>query len=223
MAQMIPFPMSSLQVKTGSNKGKKKAQREKTQLLGQELLQAGLLTSDQLEVALREQSASGDRLGRILLREGLISQKELSDHLSVGDARASAVIELETAFQNTLADLVSRHSRCFVVFVLICATSLVATCIAGSLIPLSAYVCGAAAFAGIYHQLQRRHYDMQAFATRARSSLLNSLKNCDSVPAIEAVMGQSSKFFAATRGVSTVPVSSGMGVTEIVAEEEVGF
>jgi hypothetical protein len=219
MARMIPFPMSSLQSKAGK-KSKDKSQRARTQvLLGQKLLVAGLLTEDQLEAALSHQSINGERLGRILLNKGIISQNDLCEHVSVGDARSAAIIELETAFQNTLADLSVRHSRCFRMFILICAVSLIASCFAGSIFPLSVYICAVAAFAGIYHQLQRRHYDMHAFITRARSSLLNSLKNCDSVTAIEVVMQQSSKFF--TRTGLQVPVSSGPAFTAAEDEPEI--
>jgi hypothetical protein len=208
MAQMIPFPMSNLQAKAGKKSKEKSSQRSQRQeLLGQKLIVAGLVTEDQLAAALSHQSANGNRLGRILLNEGIISHRDLCEHVSIGDARAAAVLELETSFQNTLADLSVRHSRCFRMFIFICVISLLASCFAGNMFPLSVYICGVAAFAGIYHQLQRRHYDMHAFITRARASLLNSLKNCDSVTAIETVMLQSSKFF--TKAGLQVPVSSG--------------
>lgn len=208
MAQLIHFPLSSLRAEP-VKKSKKRRQTSKTgQLLGQRLVMAGLVSEEQLASALLRQAASGERLGRILVRDGLVSPRILSDHLSVGDARSAAVIELETLFQNKLAELASKHSRNFLAFVLLCLTALVACGVAGDKVPLSACVCAAAAIAGIYHQLQRRHYDMHAFATRARVSLLNSLKNCDSVAAVEAVMSQSLKFFDC-KGAGKIPVSPG--------------
>lgn len=209
MAQLIQFPLSSLRAEPVKKSKKTRQKSQPGQLLGQRLVMAGLVSEDQLAFALLRQATSGERLGRIFVEDGLISPRSLTDHLSVGDARSAAVVELETLFQNKLAELASKHSRNFLVFVLLCVTSLVACCFAGDKIPVSACICAAAAIAGIYHQLQRRHYDMHAFATRARVSLLNSLKSCDSVTAVEAVMTQSLKFFHCNKGIGRVPVSPG--------------
>lgn len=209
MSELILFPLTSLRAEPVKKSKKRRQGGQTRQLLGQRLVMSGLISEDQLASALLRQATSGERLGRILVKDGLVTPGKLSVHLSVGDARSAAVIELETLFQNKLAELASKHSRNFLVFVFLCAGSLVACCFAGDMIPLSAYICAAAAFAGIYHQLQRRHYDMHAFSTRARVSLLNSLKNCDSVAAVEAVMSQSLKFFQAKKGNVLVPVSPG--------------
>jgi general secretion pathway protein E len=45
--------------------------------LGNDLIDQGLITPTILEVALAEQSVSGERLGKILVRNGFITQKEL--------------------------------------------------------------------------------------------------------------------------------------------------
>lgn len=222
MAQLIQFPLSSLRAEPVKKSKKRRRNSQPGQLLGQRLVTAGLVSEDQLAFALLRQATSGERLGRIFVEAGLISPRSLTDHLSVGDARAAAVIELETLFQHRLAELASKHSRNFLVFVLLCVAALVACCVAGDMIPISAFVCAAAAMAGIYHQLQRRHYDMHAFATRARVSLLNSLKNCDSVTAVEAVMSQSLKFFHRSKGIGSVPVSPGTcsSVVKLAEDDE---
>jgi type IV pilus assembly protein PilB len=44
----------------GSAEGKKK-------LLGERLIEAGILTPDQLELALKEQKRTGERIGEILI------------------------------------------------------------------------------------------------------------------------------------------------------------
>lgn len=58
-------------------------------LLGQTLLRQGLIGSDQLHIALREQHAMGDALGRQLVRLGFISEATLRDVLAENLARAS--------------------------------------------------------------------------------------------------------------------------------------
>ncbi|MCM8764533.1 MAG: Flp pilus assembly complex ATPase component TadA [Candidatus Omnitrophica bacterium] len=52
-------------------------------LLGQMLIEAGLLTEQQIENALKEQVKTGKFLGRILVEKGLIDEKELKRILSV--------------------------------------------------------------------------------------------------------------------------------------------
>lgn len=216
MAQMIPFPTNTNDIKAGKKAKKKDPKGQPVQphqLLGQRLVAAGIVTEEQVTAALLHQSSSGERLGRILYQQGIVSASDLAQHLTVAAARSAAVTDLETAFQNTLADLVSRHSRYFLVFLVVCIASLIAVCVAGSMIPLSVYICAAAAFAGIYNQLQRRHYDLHAFATRARISLLNSLKHCNSVAEIDMVMAQSAKFFVVKAKCPATPLSNVLPAT----------
>ncbi|MDJ0699997.1 MAG: hypothetical protein QNJ07_09090, partial [Woeseiaceae bacterium] len=49
--------------------------------LGERLIEAGLITEDQLQVALKEQSRRDEPLGRILVSLGLISEGVLRDTL----------------------------------------------------------------------------------------------------------------------------------------------
>ncbi|MFC1809540.1 type II secretion system protein GspE, partial [Candidatus Omnitrophota bacterium] len=51
-------------------------------LIGQELVRRGLISQDNLDVALMEHERQGDRLGRILVRCGFISEEELLNVLS---------------------------------------------------------------------------------------------------------------------------------------------
>ena len=57
-------------------------------LLGQKLVRAGTITEDQLRTALDEQSHSGERLGRILLKAGVASTQDVQEAMAsqVGDA-----------------------------------------------------------------------------------------------------------------------------------------
>ena len=62
--------------------------------LGERLIEAGLISEDQLHVALKEQSRSDEPLGRILVRLGLISEGMLRDTL--GESLGHDSIDLAT-------------------------------------------------------------------------------------------------------------------------------
>jgi type IV pilus assembly protein PilB len=49
--------------------------------LGEKLLENGLITAEQLESALQDQKQSGDKLGRILIRRGIINEHQLLEIL----------------------------------------------------------------------------------------------------------------------------------------------
>ena len=56
--------------------------------LGEQLLEKGALSEDQLRIALFEQQSSGDPLGRILVRLGFVTEATIRDMLSeTGDAK----------------------------------------------------------------------------------------------------------------------------------------
>ena len=57
--------------------------------IGQTLLQLGLISADQLHIALREQHRSGDALGRQLVRLGFLSEATLRDALAQTLSRES--------------------------------------------------------------------------------------------------------------------------------------
>ncbi len=63
--------------------------------LGERLIAAGLITEDQLQVALTEQSRRDEPLGRILVNLGLISESMLRDTL--GESLGHDAIDLATA------------------------------------------------------------------------------------------------------------------------------
>ena len=62
--------------------------------LGERLIEAGLITEDQLQVALKEQSRKDEPLGRILVNLGLISEGMLRDTL--GESLGHDAIDLST-------------------------------------------------------------------------------------------------------------------------------
>ncbi len=63
--------------------------------LGERLIAAGLITQDQLQVALTEQGRHDEPLGRILVKLGLISEGVLRDTL--GESLGHEIIDLSTA------------------------------------------------------------------------------------------------------------------------------
>ncbi|MDJ0812364.1 MAG: GspE/PulE family protein [Woeseiaceae bacterium] len=62
--------------------------------LGERLIEAGLITEDQLQVALKEQSRKDEPLGRILVKLGLISEGMLRDTL--GESLGHDAVDLST-------------------------------------------------------------------------------------------------------------------------------
>lgn len=67
---------------------------ERSLPLGERLIEAGLITEDQLQVALKEQSRRDEPLGRILVKLGLISEGMLRDTL--GESLGHDSIDLAT-------------------------------------------------------------------------------------------------------------------------------
>jgi len=54
----------------------------KRKLLGERLIESGLITPDQLDLALREQKRTGDRIGEILVNLGFVTQELISSVLA---------------------------------------------------------------------------------------------------------------------------------------------
>lgn len=69
--------------------------QEPSMPLGKRLIEAGLISEDQLQVALKEQSRNDEPLGRILVNLGLISEGVLRDTL--GESLGHDAIDLATA------------------------------------------------------------------------------------------------------------------------------
>ncbi len=67
---------------------------EPTRPLGERLIEAGLISEDQLNVALKEQSRNDEPLGRILVKLGLVSEAVMRDAL--GESLGQDSIDLST-------------------------------------------------------------------------------------------------------------------------------
>ena len=65
--------------------------------LGQRLIEKGLITGEELSAALLEQSLTGEKLGRVLVKLKMISESTLNELLGIkemtGRSHRSAVIE----------------------------------------------------------------------------------------------------------------------------------
>jgi type IV pilus assembly protein PilB len=57
-------------------------QAGKRKLLGERLIESGLITPDQLDLALREQKRTGERIGEILINLGFVTQELISSALA---------------------------------------------------------------------------------------------------------------------------------------------
>jgi general secretion pathway protein E/type IV pilus assembly protein PilB len=83
------------------------------QILGQDLLEHGVISEDQLRIALREQAASGEHLGRLLVALGFVSEGVLRDTL--GTVLGKRSVSLSSALVDGSAvkivprDLAQRH------------------------------------------------------------------------------------------------------------------
>ncbi len=78
---------------------------QKKYLIGQELVRRGLISQDNLDVALIEHERTGDRLGRILVRCGFISDEALLEVLS--DQLGLPIVQLrQTEIQDTVIEKV---------------------------------------------------------------------------------------------------------------------
>ncbi len=73
--------------------------REPSLPLGERLIKAGLISDDQLQVALKEQSRNDEPLGRILVNLGLISEGVLRDTL--GESLGHDAIDLATVIPDS--------------------------------------------------------------------------------------------------------------------------
>jgi type IV pilus assembly protein PilB len=62
-------------------------------LLGERLIEAGLLTKEQLNEALRVQTQTGELLGSILIKSGFISEKNLIRMLNIQELKAKDTID----------------------------------------------------------------------------------------------------------------------------------
>ncbi|HMV19023.1 MAG TPA: GspE/PulE family protein [Rhodocyclaceae bacterium] len=81
------------------------------QPLGQALLQRGLISADQLAIALREQERSHEAIGRVLVRLGFLSEATLRDALSHALGRRS--VDLDTLVPDPAAlTLLPRDLAC---------------------------------------------------------------------------------------------------------------
>jgi len=68
---------------------------DKPKLLGERLIEAGIISPDQLRIALTEQGNDGEPIGRILIRLGFVSEEVMREQL--GEALGQESIELASA------------------------------------------------------------------------------------------------------------------------------
>ena len=79
----------------------------KTKKLGQILLEAGAVTPEKLDLALKEQSQTGEKLGRTLQRLGICSEKDIAKVLA-GQAGVECIELSQVKFSRELMSLIKR-------------------------------------------------------------------------------------------------------------------
>lgn len=78
--------------------------------IGERLIEAGLITPEQLDIALREQQKTGELVGAILFSLGFISQKDLFTVLSMSYSGGEEGGQEDVRVSEDMEDLI-RQSR----------------------------------------------------------------------------------------------------------------
>jgi hypothetical protein len=79
-------------------------------VLGQLVLECGLLTPEQLEIALAEHMSSGKRLGEVLIDRGWVTPEQLADLLHRQENGARGIDLLKTSVAEAEAELEPVHA-----------------------------------------------------------------------------------------------------------------
>jgi type IV pilus assembly protein PilB len=83
-------------------------------LLGERLIESGLVTADQLSLALREQKRTGERIGEILINLGFVTQEQISSVLASQAGVAFVQIDtylIEPAALKTIPEAMARRHK----------------------------------------------------------------------------------------------------------------
>ena len=67
--------------------------------LGECLIQAGLITDEDLQSALAEHKRTGERLGAVLVRLNLATERQIAKALATGDGASALQLEQQLAME----------------------------------------------------------------------------------------------------------------------------
>jgi hypothetical protein len=170
-----------------TKKQKTKKEKDASISLGEQLLREKVITAEQLEQSLAQQGRTGESLIRILVRSGCVRLTQLEPYVKIGDLRKFAVLDLENDYYQGTLRIMLIHRRNFRLFLGVCALTILAAVWFYDQIQVFGYLCALAALATIYHRIQRRYYDLQAFFRQTRTTVLNALDSCTTVGELSMV------------------------------------
>ncbi len=180
--------VSSEQEEQDSNPQEKtKKQKEASIPLGEQLLCDQVITAEQLEQSLAQQGRTGESLIRILVRSRCVRLSQLGPYVKIGDLRKFAVLDLENDYYQGTLRIKHIHRRNFRLFLGVCALTMLAAVWLHDMIQAFGYLFALAALATVYHRIQRRYYDLQAFFRQSRTSVLNALDSCTTIGELSMV------------------------------------
>ncbi len=144
------------------------------------LRSTGKLSKSQLLHAVEQ--AEGDRSAALLglARQRRVSESDIADCLPNKDARTAYAFLVEDIYGEHINNLMVRHQRNFKIFIAACTVGVLGSLWFADQLPPGSGLWATAGFATIYHQLQRRYYDLQAFYRHIRESTKTSIKNAKS-------------------------------------------
>ena len=190
---------------------KTKKQKDTSISLGEQLLRDKVITAEQLEQSLAQQVRTGESLIRILLRNRCVRLSQLEAYVKIGDLRKFAVLDLENDYYQGTLRIMLIHRRNFRLFLGTCALTMLAAVWLHDLIQAFGYLFALAALATVYHRIQRRYYDLQAFFRQSRASVLNALDSCTTVGELSMVRDYARAGLAAVAPMDYQVGSSGSG------------
>lgn len=176
--------------------GKAKKQKEASISLEEQLLRDKVITAEQLEQSLAQQARTGESLVRILVRNRYLRMPQLAPYVKIGDLRKFAILDLENDYYQGTLRIMLIHRRNFRLFLGVCALTMLAAVWFHDQIQGLGYLFALAALATVYHRIQRRYYDLQAFFKQSRTTVLNALESCSTVGELSMVRDYARAGFA---------------------------
>jgi hypothetical protein len=195
-----PNPPSDQEEQGSKTQTKTKKQKEKEKdaplSLGDQLLREKVITAEQLEQSVAQQGRTGESLIRILVQNGCVQLPQLEPYVKLGDLRKFAVLELENDYYQGILRIMLVHRRNFQIFLGVLALTILTAVWFHDQIQLLVYLGALAALATVYHRIQRRYYDLQAFFRQTRMTVLNAMDACTTVGELTMVRDNGRAGFA---------------------------
>jgi hypothetical protein len=198
--------------------GKAKKQKEASISLEVQLLRDKVITAEQLEQSLTQQARTGESLVRILVRNRYLRMPQLAPYVKIGDLRKFAILDLENDYYQGTLRIMLIHRRNFRLFLGVCALTMLAAVWFHDQIQGLGYLFALAALATVYHRIQRRYYDLQAFFKQSRTTVLNALESCTTVGELSMVRDYARAGFATAIPMGYQDSSTGLSSNKLTLD-----